>query len=904
VRDRSPPDFPRRRLLARCLEARPRVVRLISRPGWGKSSFARQIADAQGAYAHVDCLRANVLADFEAHLVAAFGECPGAVVVDAAERLAGIPGAVDRLRRAVEEEQPERFFVVASRVEMPLGAGRSIAPHEVLTLGASDLAFDAAEIRELFAGLALAEPLLERVIAVSAGWPVALFLFARLAREGRLPAALADLTHPALDDLYAYAGRETLVSWSPDERVGIAAAVAIPQATPQEIEDAVGLDARRALEAFTGRTGPVDLVDGRFVVPELPAAGVRYFLGDDLQRARDAALRNAAASSAFLRAAQIRAAAGDFAGAVDELEQLGRQAPSASSSPSYNALAKTLPPAALLRSRNVLVAVLADRETQAKPHALLAAVERFTGEVRRDSDPELVAGTRAALGALLRMADRRREARQVLQKALGLNDPSTERTALMKANLAAVLAVAGDLGKAEALLEEAGVPRDGLTLFPVERFEVEVVRDQLRGDAQRRRAAYARNADEARWSGTAALAHAMRYAALGAWLDGDDAAAAAAIGESNRLVDAALPLEHRRVRSQRPRLEAPIDRYDRWLCLWYMSAALLEDDAETARRFVQVALTGYAAIGVPYLDAIAALVAATVPEADDAAELAARARADAATIGEAALTDAVEAILAGRYDEAGILMPLARRIERSRGARAATLRIEVLSGRAFAGKDALSLRERELELLVILALERRSLTREALVARLWPDTTADEATAGLRTAVYRLRKQLRDPDAVISTSSGYRLHDTIHVDLLEAEQLVAGARRFESLSERERMRLGALLDLLAQGLPSVYARWEWFAPYEDRVRDLMHDVGIALAEDDLRRGDTAAAIARAEILLRADLLDEPATEIAIRAHLAAGRKGEALRRYRRYRDALNRDYGVAPGIDLNSLLEV
>jgi DNA-binding SARP family transcriptional activator len=116
--------------------------------------------------------------------------------------------------------------------------------------------------------------------------------------------------------------------------------------------------------------------------------------------------------------------------------------------------------------------------------------------------------------------------------------------------------------------------------------------------------------------------------------------------------------------------------------------------------------------------------------------------------------------------------------------------------------------------------------------------------------------------------------------------------------------MGALLERLSQGLPSVYARWDWFGPYEQRARDLLHDVGVALAEDDLRRGDNESAIARANMLLRVDKLDEPANEVAIRANFKAGRKSEALRHYRRYRDALQREYGVAPNSELSDLLGV
>ena len=901
MRERQSQDFPRRRLLERCRAVHPRLTRLVARPGWGKTTFALQLAVAFGDFEVVDCREFGSAAELGAR-IAAVSKTADAIVVDSAERLVGEPDAVAALRRVLDEQSRDRRFIVASRSEIAVGAGRAVAPHHILSLGARDLAFDGAEIREIFAGLAVGEAALQRVIELTGGWPIGVFLFARVAREGHLVDALADLTHPSLDDLYAYAQRETVPFWTPDERLGLAAAVAIPAPTPDEIETAVGAEPRRALEAFAARTGPVRRDGDRFVVGELATAAVRRFLRAEVQSARDAAIGAAVDAHAYLRSAQIRFAAGDVLGAVDEMERLGRQAPSATPSPSYAKLAKRLPLQALLRSRNVLLAVLTDRETQANPRPLLAAVESFSRELRRDSDPELVAGNRAAYGALLRMAERFGEARAVLERALALGDPSPERTALVTANLAVVLAVAGEIHAARDLLAQADVPDVGPTLFPVERFEVELARDRLRADPARRRAAFERNVAEARFAGPVALSHALRYMAAGAWLDGDDVTVAAALAESRAAIDAQLSPDRRRVRASRPPLDAPHERCDRWTCVWYMSAALLEDDHETALRFVQVALDGYAEIGEPFLDVIASLVAASL-SSDGSRVTDARARSNAERIGEPALIAAVQAILEERFADGGILLPLARRIERSRAARTSKLRVEVLSGRVHLGIELLALRERELELLVMLALERRALTREALATRLWPEIPSDEANAALRTAVYRLRRQLREPDAIVSTAAGYRLAESIPVDVLEAEQFVAGTRRLVALSERERVRLGTLLGRLSDGLPSVYERWEWFGSYEQRVRDLLHDVGVALAEDDLRRGDNDAAIARAKTLLRADELDEPANEVAIRAHVAAGRKSEALRRYRRYRDALQREYGVAPSSELSDLLE-
>ena len=895
------PEIHRRRLLARCMEAQPRVVRLIARPGWGKTTFARQLASAYGTSVTVDCRDATSATSLAERLADAFARKPAGVIVDFAERLADVPDAFATLQRILEEQIASCRFVVASRIELPVGAGRAISPADVMTLRAGDLAFDAAEVREVFARLSATEEMLERVIALSLGWPIAIFLFARLAREQRLPVALADLSHPSLDDMFEYGERETFPALTPAQRTGIAAAVAIPDAALDEIEAAVGEAPRQALEEIAARTGLPVTPDGRFIVPEITAEAVRRSLRDEYARARDAAIRHAVAAGAYVRAAQIRFADRDYDGAVSYLDAVGPAGTGATLSAGYRELVHQLPPRALLRSRNVLVAVLADRNTQANPYPLWQTVQDLRTGVQRDNDPELAAGIRAAHAALLRMIERPRDARVELENALAVGDPSPERTALLTANLAAVAAIRGDLATAELLLERAGVPREGATAFPLERIEVEVARNRLHGDPAGRRIAHARYVDEGRLAGPAAHGQALRLFAANEWLDGDDAAAIAALETRNRLVGA-LPWERRLIGVSLPPLDVRPARLDRWTCLWYTSAALVEDDADTARRFAEVALDALEGIGAPYFDAVASLVAASLPDAD-AAALTARARSDAAAIGDAAFTAAVEAIAANRYSDADVLLPLARRIESSGVRRASAIRVCVLEGHVVREAQPLPLRERELELVVALALERRPLTREALIARLWPDIAPDEANAALRTAVYRLRKQLRDPGAVVSSGAGYRLAPTIPVDVLEAEQFVAGVRRLGGLSDRERARLVAQLERLSHGVPTVYARWEWFAPYERRVRDLLHNVGVALAEDDLRRGDASAALARAEVLLRADPLDESANEIAIRAHVAAGRKSEALRRYRGYRDALRREYGFEPDARLTGLLE-
>lgn len=57
-------------------------------------------------------------------------------------------------------------------------------------------------------------------------------------------------------------------------------------------------------------------------------------------------------------------------------------------------------------------------------------------------------------------------------------------------------------------------------------------------------------------------------------------------------------------------------------------------------------------------------------------------------------------------------------------------------------------------------------------------------------------------------------------------------------------------------------------------------------------------MAVAEAMLRFEPADEPAAELAIRSHLAAGRPAEATRAFRRYREFLAAEFGAEPSADL------
>ena len=74
------------------------------------------------------------------------------------------------------------------------------------------------------------------------------------------------------------------------------------------------------------------------------------------------------------------------------------------------------------------------------------------------------------------------------------------------------------------------------------------------------------------------------------------------------------------------------------------------------------------------------------------------------------------------------------------------------------------------------------------------------------------------------------------------------------------------------------------------------------ASDALERGDPELALSYAQDIIAQDPCDEPARELAIRAHLAIGDRAAALRQYRQYRDVLKTEFDAEPSADAEHLV--
>jgi len=192
-----------------------------------------------------------------------------------------------------------------------------------------------------------------------------------------------------------------------------------------------------------------------------------------------------------------------------------------------------------------------------------------------------------------------------------------------------------------------------------------------------------------------------------------------------------------------------------------------------------------------------------------------------------------------------------------------------------------------------------------LVDVLWGGAPPAGAAATIQQYVSRLRRILEPGRSVRAAagiirraSGGYQLvADDGEVDLLRWRGLVEQARRLAALGDDD----GALT-----GYAEAFALWSGQAVADLPAEVRGHPVFAVLDHEHVtllcEAADLALAAGRGEMLLE-ELeraagwypFDEGLQARVLRALAAAGRRVEALRRFRRLRDLLVRDLGVEPG---------
>ena len=217
----------------------------------------------------------------------------------------------------------------------------------------------------------------------------------------------------------------------------------------------------------------------------------------------------------------------------------------------------------------------------------------------------------------------------------------------------------------------------------------------------------------------------------------------------------------------------------------------------------------------------------------------------------------------------------------------------VADGNVVAGAAA---QPRRLAVLALLARAGRAgVTREKILALLWPDEADDRARRTLNQAVYSLRRDLGNDDVLLG-SKDLRLNlDLIEVDTVEFQDALDAG----DLERAVDIYAGPFLDGFFLPKASDFERW-----VETERSAIARDYANALERVAARageRGDTASAVIHWRKLAATDPLNARVALAVMRALIAAGDTNGAIQHARLHEVLLDQELGLPPDRDVASL---
>lgn len=940
-------DVLRLPLLERVRAARPAILSIVAPAGFGKSTLARQLAAGAQAVAVCDCRGVASDIDLARRVIPALADetperspnlaqsetmlgdghasasdrlgialaawrarpQPSQFIFENAEDAIADPGARELFARLLAQRPEERTIVVCSRESPRMHLSRFAPPHRILSLRASDLSFGPAEIAAIFAGTGAGAETLERVHAVSAGWPIAVLLLARFAQEGRLGPLLDRLDDVAYDELHEYLADQVLAGTPRSVTDGLLACAALRDATDRDLRLVLGTDGHDAFLRFHRTTPFVTRnADDTFGVHPLVASTLleREPARVDLLLAPAATAYERAGE--YQRAAEIRLACGDQTAAAEALERV-EVIEDAAPQMAYARVLAALDRDVVVRYPRVWAVTALVRTFAVDSRSLLDEAESIWQRLPPDSPP--IVRIYLYVFRVLMMSYVGE-----FERALALVDdfraeiaapeaPSTRMHAwllylrsLMTARLGRLTEAERDLEAAWPFINTMHVMASGTLVT----LGADIAR--VRGDRARERELLDRAIEHIRRSGLSNfIAFDEAEATFGAWLAGDDADytqhAFALEAEVEREGVSAFRFFSCMVRGHE---SEPQDAdHVKWVSSGYLIGAASTEDGQKARRYAERAREAAAMYRAPFSQVLAALAVAEL-DPQRRRTMRAEAASIAQRIDAPQLHDAIASITRG--DDGGTLAPFIRRFRREAGDESAKggLIVELASGRVLRDGAPVALAEREHALLTAVAMRPEPVARERLTDMLWPDLDDGAARNAFHVCLHRLKTRLRDDNVVVRTAEGYRLGNDVRVDLRQIDRELGSVRSTGTIDAAQVASLRALYDALRATRPARVDAWEWFEPTERHLRELRCEVAQALAKHALDEGKPHEALALAHEMIAYDPCDEPAREVAIRAYLQSGDRAAALRHFRQYRDTLMAELQCEPSDALAALL--
>ena len=227
-----------------------------------------------------------------------------------------------------------------------------------------------------------------------------------------------------------------------------------------------------------------------------------------------------------------------------------------------------------------------------------------------------------------------------------------------------------------------------------------------------------------------------------------------------------------------------------------------------------------------------------------------------------------------------------------------------------------------LALLIYLAVEANPQPREHLAALLWPEANPERSYASLRNTLGHLQTALRQASSQAPTSYLSITHNAlglnpdanITLDLRTVEQGYALARA--DRSSRTLPEGSASLPLLQSAAACQRGDFlsgfslgdapgfdDWAATQREIWRRRLGLIFDRLSEIQFAQGEFSGATETASHWIVLDALNEIAYRRKMRAHFAAGERGQALETYEACRAILAAELGIEPEPDTAALAE-
>ena len=220
--------------------------------------------------------------------------------------------------------------------------------------------------------------------------------------------------------------------------------------------------------------------------------------------------------------------------------------------------------------------------------------------------------------------------------------------------------------------------------------------------------------------------------------------------------------------------------------------------------------------------------------------------------------------------------------------------------------------QRTRSLLQFLAAHRlHGVSRDELIAAVWPDVDEESGRHRLHQGIYELRSTLRaaDPDrspiVCVDGAYGFDRSVPIWVDVEVFDGLVSAAMRTiveERVDEAIEVSQAALElyrgDFLRQATDA-----DWATAERNRLCARFVLLSIQLGELLTRRGDCRAALAVLDPVLRVEPWNEDATVLKMRCYARTGAPSMAATAYRACVEALASEFGIKPAAHTVSVYE-